>query len=144
MKYVLGLLTGALLLAGCATGSRKSFVDVREPERMSDYQEELWAEGTTLFVQVRQVPGANITKLEPILDGNDLYLEKQVARTGGSMLKQFQLDLSHLDLPRDWTKHVYWVEGRVNSTVTQALLSGNSDAILRRKVTVKTRPETAR
>jgi hypothetical protein len=127
----------AIMVSGCVCPSRKTFVDVTQPEEFN-YHEKMSVDGQKLIIEVEQIPGLNIVSIHPLILQDIIYLERSAVSSGGAGTGRFELDFSRYNLPDDWSNRIYWIEGRRCPSLSTYLLTQgpHSEEILRRKATL--------
>ena len=84
-----------------------------------DYRARFSATAETLFVDVENVPGLNLSSVESVSHDGKLFLAGHFISSGGSGHRRFAVDLTSMDLAPGWEAETYWVEeGRWPSPFT--------------------------
>jgi len=128
-----------IVLVGCS--STITIQDVDTPPMSLVYvEDQAWAKGKTLFIEVNQRPGLNLARITPIVYKGDVYLEQLRISSGGKRKEIFELDLSSCDLPKDWQDKIYWIAGHSYDNLWQVLTHKGQlpQRVKRLKINLKT------
>jgi hypothetical protein len=116
MSKVLPPLLVIMSMAGCMSGLSSS-IGLAELER--DYQARFSVYEKTLYVDVENVPGLNLSSVESLSHDGKLFLAGNFISSGGRHHRRFTIDLSSMDLAPGWEGQTFWVEeGRWPSPFT--------------------------
>jgi hypothetical protein len=61
-----------------------------------------------LIVEVSQIPGLNVVRLDAFVQDGALYVEPTLISSGGPGIRQFEVDVSRYHLTADWPQQVFW------------------------------------
>lgn len=128
-----------IFLVGCSSSITIQDVDT-PPMRFVYVEEQAWAKGKVLFVEVNQKPGLNLAEITPVFYNGDLYLKQLRISSGGRGTRIFKLDLSAYDLPKGWQDRIYWIAGSSYDNLWQVLTHKGQlpQRVKRLKINLKT------
>jgi len=99
-----------LCLCGCISPKPRGFVDTDAlPSLFVGRAHQAYATGKKLVIEVSQIPGGNVARIDAFEQEGALYLEPFRISSGGNGTSRFELDVTNHKLQEDWHQHVYWV-----------------------------------
>ena len=112
LLILLVLITTPVLLVLIATqtcmSGMSSSIGLEALQR--DYRARFSVSGETLFVDVENVPGLNLSSVESVSHDGRLFLAGNFISSGGRRHQRLTVDLSSMDLAPGWDVETYWVE----------------------------------